>query len=162
MNDDPLRARRARNDERGLTVAGVVLAGIVATFAVVSVERNDGVPRIHGVEHMALFAKPTRALDERIAYFGVGGRTVVALPPSDRSPDPIDYAPTATIQLDRRQSSLKEVFKDHVIIEGTAGRIEVRPGEVVEGFGKLQEIRRMRGQWTAVFVASTDGGHSSR
>ncbi|MCB1541290.1 MAG: hypothetical protein KDJ16_06675 [Hyphomicrobiales bacterium] len=162
MNDDRLRAGRARNDERGLTVAGVLLAGAIATFAAVAVERNDGVPRIHGVEHMALFARPTRALDERVGSFGVGGRTIVAVPHGDRSPDPIDYSPTATIQPDRRQPSLKEVFRDRVIIEGAAGRIEVRPGEVAEGFGELQEIRRIRGQWRAVFIATTDSGHSSR
>ena len=144
------------NADQGMTLAGVGLAASVGVFAYVAVESNDGVPRIRGAEHLALFGRPSLARDERLASFGNARPFEIG-----EQSEPIDYAPVATIVGGGApQVRVERVLKDRVILAGAAGQKEVRPGEVAQGFGRLQEIRIVRGRFVAVFAP--DAGQISR
>ena len=48
-----------------MTIVGAGLALMSAGFAYVAVQNNDGSPRVHGVEHLALFAMPNRSREQK-------------------------------------------------------------------------------------------------
>lgn len=148
--------------ERGMTVAGVMLAGCVATFAFVAVRDNDGIPTVHGVEHLALFARPSRALDNRIAAAAARASRDARAARGDDTPAVVDYAPTATIRTMPRRPAVLATFEDHVLVEGDTETVVLRPGASLHGVGRLEEIRLMRGQWVAIFVPEKSGDQSSR
>ena len=150
------------NVERGMTVAGVALAGCVATFAIVAVRNSDGVPLVHGVEHLALFARPTRALDERNASSATRAGRDAKPARDDNAPATVDYAPTATIKSGERRPRVIDTFEDHVLVEGDMGLIMLRPGASLRGIGRLEEIRLMRGRWVAIFGPEQGAVQSSR
>lgn len=148
--------------EQGMTLVGIALAAVTAVFAYLAIERNDGVPRIGGAEHLAIFAMPTNAQDERLPT----GAVVVseAAPQSQIELSmPIDYLPTATIRGKTvGEFQVRKVLGDRVVVQGPSGATELRPGDFAKGVGRLREIRLVRGRWTAVIVPESAIGHSSR
>lgn len=157
-----MRAGRAFNVERGMTIAGIALAALVTGFAYLAIERNDGTPRIGGAEHLAIFAMPSGSRETRVAS---GAPSVSARSSISRegSREPIDYLPTATIKRSSvEQFNVRQVLRDRVILQRTSGLLELRPGDFAEGFGRLQEIRSVRGQWIAVVVPDSLIDHNSR
>ncbi len=153
-------AKRAFDAERGMTVAGIGLAALATGFAYVAIERNDGVPKISGAEHLAIFAMPSNQPEERTAAAAV---VVPGASPAPQPPAPIDYLPTATIRDNfANQFRIRRVFKDRAVVDGPAGSLELRAGDFVRGFGRLREIRMMRGRWTAVIVPENPPDHNSR
>ena len=129
-----------------MTFMGVGLAASVATFAVFAIRQNDGVPKIQGQEHLALFARPTTSRDERAAAISAGQR---AVNPSAS----VDYSPTATIVGNPApQAFVNRIDGDRVIVEGPSGLVELRQGEVAPGLGQLRDVRLVNGRFVAYFV----------
>jgi len=138
--------------EQGMTLAGIGLAALATGFAYLAIERNDGVPKIGGAEHLAIFARPANLRGEQPESGAILVSEAQTLPES-HSPAPIDYLPTATIRGDATgRLEVQKVLKDRVLVRGPSGRAELRPGDVAKGLGRLQEIRLVRGRWTAVIV----------
>ena len=52
--------------ERIWTASGVALACFALVGALILIQTNDGVPRVFGGEHLALFSKPVRSRDVEI------------------------------------------------------------------------------------------------
>lgn len=156
------RAGRWGDVERGMTAVGVALAGCAATFAIVAVRSSDGVPMVNGVEHFALFAKPTRALDKRLASTAALANRDVKPARQGNAPVAVDYAPTASIRSGSRRPAVLESLEDRVLVEGDMGLIMLRPGASLQGIGRLEEIRFMRGRWVAIFGPEQDAVQSSR
>lgn len=149
--------------EQGMTVGGVALALATAGFAYTAVEHNDGSPRIHGAEHMAIFAMPSRLREERLASGDADASRGLAVSEGDVVSPAIDYSPTATIrEAEPAERHVRRVLKDRVVLDGARGPVELRPGEFLPGIGRLQEIRLARGRWVAVIVAEPAKNQSSR
>lgn len=149
--------------EQVMTLAGVGLATSVAAFAFVAVARNDGVPRIAGQEHLALFAQPSnsgrqRAADSRFAP--APDRLVVASP---GQPAMIDYDPTATITpASTFQTKVLRRIGGRVIVAGLDGPLSLGLGDVAPGMGRLADIRLIEGRWVAIFETKPAQAQSSR
>ncbi|HMN70961.1 MAG TPA: hypothetical protein PKA55_03715 [Rhodoblastus sp.] len=134
----------------------------VAIFAYVAVAQNDGTPGVSGQEHLALFAKPSRAQAERLVAAGAPLPKDVAIAERDNFTATVDYAPTATIKETTERGGMMRVLRDRVIIAGPGGVSELRPGDAAPGFGRLQDIRVVDGRWTAVFAPEVGQSQSSR
>lgn len=154
--------KRAFGAEEGMTVAGIALAVLATGFAYHAIERNDGVPKIGGADHLAIFAMPSKSRDKQLA----SGAIVLSEAPMSTQVDPtapIDYVPTATIRNNPAERfQVQGVFRDRVVIQGPLGTVELRPGDIAKGLGRLQEIRLAQGRWTAVFVPESPINHNSR
>lgn len=157
-----MRAKRALSVEQGMTLAGVGLAALATGFAYLAIVGNDGVPKIGGAEHLAIFAMPSNMQEARLSSGVVVAPGASAIS-RDQSLAPIDYLPTATIRANPgARPQLLKILKDRVVVQGPSGPVELRPGDFAEGFGRLREIRMMRGRWVAVIVPEGVVDHSSR
>ncbi len=146
-----------------MTVTGVGLAAAITAFACIAIAQNDGSPAVHGSEHLALFAKPSRARDDRVASSGSGPSERVVVVGGELRTQSVDYAPTATIGKPAATGpQLRRVLRDRVVVLGTTGSFELRPGEAAVGLGRLQEIRSEDGRLTAVFAPDGKAAQSSR
>src|SRR5262249_3893127 len=61
-------------------------------------------------------------------------------------------APTAAIKHPVVEGwSLRKVYgSDSALVEGRYGIVEIEPGDLVPGLGRIQEIRRQDGRWVVV------------
>ena len=46
--------------------------------------------------------------------------------------------------------TLRRVYDGVAVIEGRLGQIEVEPGDMIRGVGRVQDIRRQDGRWVVV------------
>lgn len=146
--------------DQAMTVVGAGLAMSVATFAVVAVRQNDGVPWVNGQEHLALFSKPSRSQDDRVVASGNGGSGANG---HETSLARIDYAPTASIKArPATPGRVTRVTRDRVLIDGSNGQLELRLGDAAPGLGRLENIRLIDGRWTAIFGGTVNRSQSSR
>jgi hypothetical protein len=144
--------------ERAIATSGVVLAATVATFASIQIFENDGAPKVNGVEHLALFARPAKARDE--------ARRQASPAPIPDVPVEIDREPTATIRsrsnpifgdtppTGRAAWRIVQVDRDRVVIEDDSGRIVVRKGDRAPDGRVLTAIIARQGGWMAVWMDS--------
>lgn len=148
--------------EQVMTVAGVGLAASVATFAYVAVSMNDGIPRIEGQEHLALFARPSHALDLRI-----GASTPESAPlrrdvAKSMAGPAVDYSPTASIRRNpEMQARVLQWTGQRVTVLGPEGPLDIGRGEIARDMGRLVDVRLVEGRWIAVFERQA-GSQSSR
>lgn len=157
-----MRGKRVLSVERGMTFAGVGLAAVATGFAYLAIVGNDGVPKIGGAEHLAIFAMPSYTQQARLSSGVVVAPGASAIS-RDQSLSPIDYLPTATIKANpNARLQLLKVLKDRVVFQGPSGPVELRPGDFADGFGRLREIRMTRGRWVAVIVPEGAVDHNSR
>lgn len=157
-----MRAKRALSVEQAMTLAGVGLAALATGFAYLAIVGNDGVPKIGGAEHLAIFAMPSNMQEARLSSGLVVAPGASAIS-REQSLSSIDYLPTATIRANPgARLQLLKVLKDRVVVQGPSGPVELRPGDFAEGFGRLREIRMARGRWVAVIIPEGAVDHSSR
>jgi hypothetical protein len=98
-----------------------------------------------------------RADRERTAERERSERRVTTLTPS---PEPTGSVPPAPGAIDPRAVtkslvvegwSLRKVYgSDSALVEGRYGVVEVEPGDLVPGLGRIQEIKRQDGRWVVV------------
>jgi hypothetical protein len=71
--------------------------------------------------------------------------TVAAAPPAAADPKPVAKPPIV------EGWSLRKVYgSDAALVEGRYGVVEVEPGDLVPGLGRIQEIKRQDGHWVIV------------
>jgi hypothetical protein len=98
-----------------------------------------------------------RADRERAAERERGERRVTVLTPS---PEPTGSVPPAAAATDAKDVtknsvvqgwSLRKVYgSDSALVEGRYGVVEIVPGDLVPGLGRIQEIKRQDGHWVVV------------
>jgi hypothetical protein len=99
-----------------------------------------------------------RAERERTAERERSERRVTTLAPS---PEPTGSVPPATAGTSDPKAitkslvvegwSLRKVYgSDSALVEGRYGVVEVEPGDLVPGLGRIQEIKRQDGRWVVV------------
>jgi len=98
-----------------------------------------------------------RADRERTAERERSERRVTTLAPS---PEPTGSVPPPAGAIDPKAVtktlvvdgwSLRKVYgSDSALVEGRYGVVEVEPGDLVPGLGRIQEIRRQDGRWVVV------------
>jgi len=94
---------------------------------------------------------------ERAAERERGERRVTTLTPS---PEPTGSVPAPVGAVDPKAAikiavvdgwSLRKVYgSDSALVEGRYGVVEVEPGDLVPGLGRIQEIKRQDGRWVVV------------
>lgn len=134
--------------DTALKVSGVVLALALVGAASLEMARNNGVPKVNGLQHLAVFARPARIRDERLRQAG-----------ETPAPKDIDFEPTATIA-PPEFASVRKVERDRVTITTREGDVTVRIGAMVEGYGQLVAIVGGEGAWRPVFSTLRDGQNS--
>jgi len=146
-----------------MTIAGAGLALMCAGFAYVAIQGNDGSPRIHGVEHLALFAMPNKSREQQVISTIGKSPTSVPLVEGDILAPGVDFTPTATIKpLPLVYRQVRRVVRDRVVFDGPSGIEEIRMGEIAPGIGRLRDIRRVEGRWIAVIEPEPRNAQSSR
>ena len=164
MSRKPAAQRRNGPGVDGaMTIAGAGLAVVCAGFAYVAVQHNDGSPRIHGIEHLAIFAMPNRSREQ--ALISTVGKSAASVPlaEGDILAPGIDFTPTATIkQMPLLYRQVRRVVRDRVVFDGPSGLEEVRMGEIAPGIGRLREIQKVQGRWIAVIEPEPRNTQSSR
>jgi hypothetical protein len=99
-----------------------------------------------------------KAERERAAERERGERRVTTLTPSPETTGSVPSVPagavdpkTATKNPVVEGWSLRKVYgSDSALVEGRYGVVEVEPGDLVPGLGRIQEIRRQDGHWVVV------------
>ena len=157
--------------ERVMTGCASLGALGVAAFAFVATWTNDGVPKINGVDHLALFAKPIVRRQDAPTAPSAPARVVLAEAKAPESGGPtgveIDYGPTASTAPTARptaqtDSATKPVLAPgaYRLVRATRARVrfargreivELQPGESAPGFGLLKAIVWRDGAWSPVF-----------
>ena len=145
--------RRSKSVEGVMTACGVVLACGVAAFAGFETWTNDGVPKINGVDHLALYAQPNgrRVIEEARNAPPVRTDPGIDYGPTATVRPGIDYAPTSTV---RNELRIVEVSRDRVRLSRGAEMIELKPGQSARGVGTLRQIVWANGAWSPVFDPS--------
>jgi hypothetical protein len=103
----------------------------------------------------AQFTKITEAID-RVEHERVERRVTTLTP----SPEPTGSVPAPAAAIDPKAAaktsivegwSLRKVYgSDAALIEGRYGVVEIEPGDLVPGLGRIQEIKRQDGHWVIV------------
>lgn len=146
-----------------MTIVGAGLALMSAGFAYVAVQNNDGSPRVHGVEHLALFAMPNRSREQKPLSPSGNSPAAIPLVEGDILAPGVDFTPTATIKpLPLVYRQVRRVVRDRVVFDGPSGLEEIRMGEVAPGIGRLRQIQRVQGRWIAVIEPESRNAQSSR
>jgi len=106
----------------------------------------------------AQFTKITEAI-ERVEH-AKNERRVTTLTPSPEPVAALPAAPPATATIDPKAAakpptvegwSVRRVFgSDAALVEGRYGVVEIEPGDLVPGLGRIQEIKRQDGHWVIV------------
>jgi hypothetical protein len=108
------------------------------------------------------FTKISEALDrvekERAADRERAERRVTALTPSPEPTGSVPAAPAGAIDPKTAIKtsvvegwSLRKVYgSDAALVEGRYGVVEIMPGDLVPGLGRIQEIKRQDGHWVVV------------
>lgn len=131
--------------EAMLRVTGVALAGGSVAFAAHMLGKADRDPQFVGLEHLAIYARPTSSAPSRYPPLGSAE---------------IDYTPVGST----RRNLPETVLGDFELIKASAtaatirtpqGRIaRVSPGVKLPGVGEVVSIRRRDNKWVVV----TQGG----
>ena len=171
LGKDP--SSRDRLVERLMTSGGVLAALGVGVFASVQIAANDGVPKINGVQHLALFARPRERQVETTATVP----SVQRVSPTANFSGEIDFSRTASIgdrssqssrteynsvSPDSRRFSVRRVLVDRAIVETNGETIVVRLGETATGVGQLKAIVVREGRYVAIIGPELSASQTSR
>jgi hypothetical protein len=99
-----------------------------------------------------------RAERERTAERERGEKRVTVLTPSPEPTGSVPPAPAAAAEAKAATKnavvegwSLRRVYgSDAALVEGRYGVVEIVPGDLVPGLGRIQEIKRQDGHWVVV------------
>lgn len=135
------RFLRIDNADLGLRVAGVALALGSSAFAALMVMDPNRKPEITGLEHLAIYARPTKS---------------VAQKPQLSARANVDYTPVGTTRSAFPDSSLVgydllAVSSEEATIRTPQGRVtRVTPGARLPGVGEIVSIHRREGKWVVI------------
>jgi hypothetical protein len=170
LPERPRKRKPFLTSERGLGLAGVVLAAASGSFAAYMISDTTRQPRISGAEYFSVFAKltpsgkgnptgPTRpqlpeseADELKTASIApketprpgpaVAAKAVAALP------DPFAFAPSSVPTV--REYVLRSVTRGVALVDSAQGLREVRPGTVLPFAGLVTSIEQRDGRWIVV------------
>lgn len=129
--------------EAGLKLLGLALAAMSAAFALVMTTTPSSAPRIHGMEHLSVFARPAN-------------RSWASKPSNAPL---IDYKPIGSVKK-RKVSSLieyeiLEATPEGVVLRMPEGRVaRVARGGKIAGLGVVLAIEQRGSSW----VVTTEAG----
>lgn len=138
--------RRLSSDpsDAGLRLAGLMLATGSCAFAAHMLSDSDRQPEFAGLEHLAIFAKPTTPTTRRPPVEIAAGRGA------------IDYTPIGTAG----GKDTKNLLVGYVLLDATAISALIRtpdgavirgaPGETLAGVGRILSIQPRGGRWRVV------------
>lgn len=135
----------------GLT--GVVLATASMAFAVHMISDTDRKPEFSGIEHLAIFSRPTRPARVRDVDIASGGT-------QQNGARQIDYAPVGSIRRPHAERALTaitliEASPEHALIRLPDGKIaQLSRGDHIPGVGQILEIAAKEGRW----IVTTERG----
>jgi len=132
-----------------LVGAGVAAASASLAFAILMMAAEGGAPRVNGLEYLAIFAQPNGAAKPESA--GMMAETRQGVRFADQRIDPL---PTGSIN---KGGAIAPIRDDGFHIIG--GRSDlvwirrgqtisaVRPGDIIDGLGRVGSIVRRGGNW---------------
>lgn len=130
------------DSDAALGIAGVSLALGSVLFAIDMNANTNRKPDIAGLQHLAIYAKPSSTQDKR--------RT---------TPREIDFAPVGSTRGNFSRIALAgyevlEASRDHAIIRLPEGRVaRVSAGDRLPQIGEIVSIRQRMGKWAVVTSA---------
>lgn len=162
MRPDRLRVEGDPRSDRIWIAGGVALAVLTLACAAVEIRDNDGVPKVNGGGHLALFSQPARSRDQLAVAVA---RPVSGSAADDaRTPD-VDFEATATIS--KRAATgvepdltplgpptLERFDRGIGMFRTSAGLVGLKVGDPAPGGGVIKSFRRRDGRWVAM-VART-------
>ena len=130
-----------------LGMAGVALAAASTAFALHMISNSDRTPEINGIEHLAIYSRPTRPVR-------AASNDIAISRANKRSDAPeIDYTPVGAIQARSSQFSLSTL----TVVKANAAHVSVRlpdgkvaefdKGDIIAGAGRILEISSIDGRW---------------
>jgi hypothetical protein len=128
--------------ETGLRLTGLALATSSIGFAAHMMSDDKAEPRINGIEHLAIYARPaTHVASRQRATPGVDYMPVGSTAKSDPRRAPTNY-------------EILEASRDWALVRLPQGRImRVTPGGGVPGLGGVIAIERRGDKWALVTEA---------
>ena len=165
-NRPNIRRLADMRSERLWLAGGIALAGVIAATATMQVRDNDGMPKIYGAEHLALFAQASRGR----APDDAGGQSVATSstksPVRATAPAAVDFETTATIRTDREPDAdreagvvgapaLKSVERGSGAFRTPNGVVMRRVGETAPDGRRIVAFKRRDGEWVAVVSPQT-------
>ncbi|MBI1867223.1 MAG: hypothetical protein HYS06_02835 [Methylocystis sp.] len=134
---------------RGETVVrslGLALAVGAATFASYMISNNDREPEFAGLEHLAIFSRPTTSIIRRMPaekQTAAGGQSEM------------DYTPVGSISSAKRNLPVRgfvllQATSDAAVIQGPNGVARVSQGDILRGLGRITAIERRGEKWVVV------------
>jgi hypothetical protein len=143
-----MRNDRLLSSEALLRGVGVALAAGSLAFATREVSRSSTEPDIAGLEHLAIYAKPTsrapqpRRQDREIDYMPVG----------------VTHSRAASAMLGAYE--VVEASSDAALVRLPEGRVQrVTPGAHIAGLGVVTAIRQSAQKWIVVTQAGIIHDH---
>jgi len=135
------RSTRMDPTEILLKGLGVTLAAASLAFATQQLFGAAHEPRISGIEHLSIYAKPTTHIDRMARQEPASG---------------VDYTPVGSTHAKSREVLLDayeliEASGDAALVRLPEGRIlRVLPGSRIAALGKVLSIRQSAGKWQIV------------
>ena len=144
--DHFIRRLHLDSGEVGLRLTGVALAVGSCAFAAHMISDTDRQPEFSGLEHLAIFSKPSNQTLRR-------NQTMIAT--TEERGTGIDYTPIGSTQ-----GNAGDALKDYEVLfaSGEAALIRtpqgavlrVAPNDAVSGIGRIIAIERRGDRWAAV------------
>lgn len=133
--------------EAAVRAAGVGLAVVSAAFAAYMISDTERQPQFSGLEHLAIYSRPTTIAAKRI-------QTQIA---DQRGK--VDFTPVGSIGEPQSQAgvpgfSLLSVRSGVALLRTPSAIIKVSPGDLIEGLGRVTALERRGEHWALV----TTGG----
>ena len=163
-----------------MTSCGVLAALGVSAFASIQIAGNDGVPKVNGVQHLGLFARPNERSEPGALALNPGGASGAVR--VAKAPQPgagaLDFSQTASIArptpdggrepLDAGARSstpgyrIRHVLADRAILERGGETLIMRIGETATGVGQLKAIVLREGRFVAIIGPEGSDAQISR
>ncbi|PWB94331.1 hypothetical protein [Methylosinus sporium] len=129
--------------ELALRTTGVGLAVVSTAFAAYMISDVERRPQFAGLEHLAIYSRPTVIAAKRI-------QTQLA---DQRGP--VDYTPVGSIGEPQSETgvpgfSLLSVRSGVALLQTPTAIVKVSPGDVVEGLGRVAALERHGEKWALV------------
>jgi len=145
--------------DSALIGGGCALALCSLTFAGYMIGDRDRQPYFPGAQYLAIFAKPSHARGVQVAAHRSPSLARLN-PPGDASG--VDLTPTGSIRATLRADPpdgaglpppryrVVSAKQNAAWVESALGFRQVRPGDVLSGFGRVAAIERRNGGWALV------------
>jgi hypothetical protein len=126
---------------------GLLLAFVSADFAVSMILDEDRKPQFAGLEHLAIYARPSTLSQHRVPTAGrIGASPQVE----------VDYAPVGAIATKGAEPRyiLLEATSKYAVVQGPLGIVRLARGDALTKLGRVLSIERRTDGWAVV----TEGG----